>query len=1046
LPGLEWSKLALAAQAAHDKMLKHPEITERRIEQFIAHVLEPSLFPDACPLKLAFCADGYSSGAEAAAGEFVPVEEGFKWGPVWRTVWFKATGAIPKGWAGKEVAARLETGGERTVWKGTAPVAGVDWAHTHYRLARHAKGGERVELLIQAYGAYPDVRVHGTQPEWPPLPFEVGEISLRTFDRELWHFYLDCKFNLDLLRTLPTEDVARAHILRGLNDAVNRFDPERRDTLAEAKRHLREQTASKRTDRYHTLTPVGHAHLDTAWLWPLEITRHKMAHTAATQLALMEDYPEYIFVHSQAAQYEWIEQEHPQLFSQIKEKALKGQWEPLGSMWVEADCNLAGGEALVRQFLYGKRYFKQKFDIDTRDMWLPDVFGYSAAIPQILTKFGIDYFLTQKISWNQFNKFPHNTFWWQGIDGSKIWTHFPPADTYCGMCTPAELQKHLTTNRDPARSDLGLYVFGYGDGGGGPTAQHIEFLRRAAKAPSMPQVQWRRATEFFREAKERSRDLPTWAGELYFELHRGTYTTQAANKRYNRLCEFLLRDAELLACLHPDFPASYPALQIEALWKTVLLNQFHDILPGSSIKEVYDESHEQYEQVIDETRQIIRDAMAAIARDTNTADMTKPIALFKFADIASEGRIKATKGDPPRSLRAGSDTLPVQEITEFGEKLLIFATPESCLGNVAVCDMRSEPSPSRPRLIAKSRRLENDTWSVRFDQHGNITSIVSLEDQTEYIEQGKLANLFQIFDDRPLFWSAWDVDIFALETQKDLIRSERFEIVERGPVRVAVELEKSFGQSRIIQRISLGPTPGIRFDTFVDWRESEKMLKVAFPVNVNAARATYEIQYGNVERPTHMNTSWDMARFEVCAQKWTDLSEGDHGVALLNEGKYGHDVHGNVMRLTLLRSPKAPDPTADMGVHRFTYALFPHFGPYNWAGVVQAAYALNAPLHARFLDKHPGGNGSDEQFVSCEDRNIVIEAVKKAEDSDAVIVRVYEAHNARGTAELDCGRLIEYAALCDLAENEISELEINDGAVTFDYKPFEILTIKLVLR
>lgn len=1042
--GFQQVRLRLNHTCAHS-MLKHADLTEKRIEQFIFEFLQPRLFGDPISLKVEFCGKGCTSQQEATASKWSSVEPGFRWGPPHRMVWFRVSGGVPRSWAGKEVAAILDLGGERTVWKGNSPVAGIDWSHTAYRITKNARGGERVELYVQAYGGNPDVKVHGRPPEVPAKPFEFKEACLRVFDAELWQFYLDCKFAFKLMKALPPGDAARVHLMTGLNEAVNLFDPTRRETLLAASKVVKEASSPKRVDRYHTLTPVGHAHLDTAWLWPLAITELKMAHTAATQLALMEDYPEYIFVHSQASQYEWLEKNYPKLFERIKDKVAEGQWEPLGSMWVEADTNVPGGESLVRQFLYGKRYFMKKFNLETRDMWLPDVFGYSAALPQILNRCGIDAFLTQKISWNQFNRFPHNTFWWQGIDGSRIWTHFPPADTYTGNAEPQQLLKHISDYRDHARCDQALYVYGHGDGGGGPTAEMIEFLRRAARAPGMPQIAWRSASEFFEEARSRSKDLAVWSGELYFELHRGTYTTQANNKKQNRVCEFLLRDIELLASFDPDFPASYPQAEIESLWKTVLLNQFHDVIPGSSIREVYEDSDRDYAHVNSVGMELLRERIENIAAGMDTTGTQRPIALFQNAVVPSEGRVLARRGEAPGSLVCGDETVPVQAIEEFGEKHWIFRVPQAALGAVAVGDFRSEPCPPQSKFRATARRLESDAWSIRFDPHGNISSVLSMEDQTEYIAPGCLANLFQLFDDRPTFWDAWDVDAYALETGRDLVHSERFEIVEQGPVRIAAEIEKRFGDSRIVQRISLGPTPGIRFDTLVDWHEEEKMLKVAFPVNINSTRATYEIQFGSVERPTHRNTSWDMAKFEVCAQKWIDFSEGDQGVALLNDSKYGHDVLDNVMRITLLRSPKAPDPIADMGTHRFTYVLLPHFGTHNWGNVVHAAYALNAPLRSRFLGKSKGEITSTDPFIACDDRNIVIESVKKAEDSNHLIVRLYECHNSRGRAEIQCAKRVKAAYLCDMMENEIAELGSNNGGIEFDYKPFEILTIKLVV-
>ncbi len=572
----------------------------------------------------------------------------------------------------------------------------------------------------------------------------------------------------------------------------------------------------------------------------------------------------------------------------------------------------------------------------------------------------------------------------------------------------------------------------------------MEFLRRARVAPCLPDLSpRRRALDFFREAKEKSRDLQVWVGELYLECHRGTYTSQAANKRDNRHCEFLLRDAEALACFRDDFPKGYPHAELEAAWKLVLLNQFHDILPGSSVKEVYEDSAVDYAEVKRAAQKIITESLQRIGGKLDTSRMERPYALFQNATLPMLTEIPWSEAAVPAGVECCDEWLPVQLVEGHGERRLVLPTPQCALGTVAAVDLTSEAPAPRYRLRAGSRKLENHELAVRFDANGNITSVQSLEDGSEFILPGKLANVFQLFEDKPLFWSAWDIDPYSHETATDLVRCERFEVVEKGPVRCAVEIERRFGQSRIVQRISMGPYPGIWFETEVDWHEEDKMLKVAFPVNVNAARATHEIQFGSVERPTHINTSWDQAKFEVCAQKWVDLSEGDQGVALLNESKYGHDVRGNLMRLTLLRAPKAPDPTCDMGRHRFTYVLLPHFGPHNYAGVVQAAYSLNAPTRSAKLQRTAGEPGVLPEFVSCEDRNVVVETVKKAEKGNAMVVRLYECHNSRGRAELSCARRPTSVWLCDLEENPLEELEIQDGVVGFDYRPFEIITLLL---
>lgn len=1027
-------------------MRKHPALTLGRIKAFIQHDLLEKVLGERVPLTIEFCPEPHSTEKEARQqGPWQPVEAGFRYGPAYRVVWFRVTGKVPKAWAGREVGIVAELGSERTAWSDNVPARGIDEPHSVYDVFRPAKGGDTVDVAIQAYTRNPQCRVHRAELPREDLVEEVREASLVVIERELKALYYDCAFALNLMEAIEDSDPAYTTILRALNDVCNLFAFPEPDAIERARKRIKDALGSLNGELKHTITPVGHAHLDTAWLWPLDITRLKMAHTTATQLHLMERYPEYVFVHSQASQYEWLEKEHPKLLDRVKQAVKRGQWEPVGSMWVEADCNLTGAESLVRQFLYGKRYFRKHFGFDTDDMWLPDVFGYSAALPQILDQFGIKYFLTQKLSWNQFNKIPHHTFWWQGIDGSRVWTHFPPADTYCASAEPKEILESVKKYRDHARSDQSLYVFGYGDGGGGPTEKHIEFLRRARIAPNMPDVErGRRAREFFADARARSRDLETWVGELYFEYHRGTYTSQAANKKSNRECEFLLRDAEWLSCFRDDFPKRYPDADLEKAWKLILLNQFHDIIPGSSVREVYVDSAEDYRIVEEIGNRLVNEALQSIGRKLDTGGMQRPVALFQNAPVATQAAIPWEDDEVPNSLITADGAQPVQLVEEFGERKLIFATPPDALESVTVADLSTQAPTLRTRLKSGTRRIENSELSVRFDPHGNIVSIATLDERpVEFVTPGKLANLFQIFEDKPLFWTAWDVDLFAFETKRDLVRSESFEIVERGPVRVAAELVKVFGNSTIRQRISLGPTPGIRFDTEIDWHEEDKLLKVAFPLNIHSTRATYEIQFGHVERPTHMNTSWDMARFEVCAQKWVDISEGGHGVALLNDGKYGHDAHGNVLRLSLLRAPKAPDPLCDMGRHRFTYVLLPHYDQLQHSDVVASAYAVNAPCRHAFVEPHSGAEGEMPKLVAVGSRNLVVESVKKAEDDPRLVVRLYECHNARGVTDLVCARPIRRAWLAKLDEEPIRELELTDGGVRLDYRPFQILTVLL---
>lgn len=1039
-------------------MLKHPEITQRRIETFLREVLRPAILTDEQEVSAEFLLSAKLTASEAEKGAWKPIRKGYSWGPAYARGWYRTTTEVPSVRGDRDPVLvygepRLEPGehwsnAELTMWRDGQPAAGIDLGRSWVSFADDDPG-EPLELYWQTYARNAETTVAGREKPRSPKPEVFGGFRWAAFAPAVWDLALEFEFSLSLYSALAPEEPAAAVVLRALNEACNLIRLEdvmegSGKSLTRALRLITNARESLPGEMGHTLTPVGHAHLDTAWLWPLDITRFKMLHTTAVQLDLLSRYPEHVFVHSQASQYEWLERESPEVLDRVRAAIKQGRWEVVGSMWVEADCNLSGGESLVRQFLYGQRYFEKKLGVRTQDMWLPDVFGYSAALPQILEGFGIKYFLTQKLSWNQFNKIPHHTFWWQGIDGTRVWTHFPPADTYVASCTPKELVDSVRKFKDHGRSEHSLYVYGFGDGGAGPTERHVEYLRKARRTGNMPAVERKRtALQFFQEAYEKSEDLLTWAGELYFELHRGTYTSQAANKAHNRRCEFLLRDAEMLATFCEQYPLVYPASQLEEAWKLVLLNQFHDIIPGSSVREVYDDSERDYVEVTKIAGGVVDELLTRMGERLAPQGDALHVAIFHNATLPSEVALRLPDELEAKSLTTADETLPVQRIDAFGETRYVCATPQLALGTVAVGAIGTDEVPPTGRLKTTKRTIENGDYAVQFDRNGNITSIRTLESESvEIVAPGSKANLFQIFQDRPNFWSAWDIDVFALETGRDLAESESFEIVEHGPVRVAAEVVKKFGKSTIRQRISLGPTPGIRFDTEVDWHEDDTLLKVAFPLNVNAQRATYEIQFGHVERPNHQNTSWDVARFEVCAQKWADLSEGGHGAALINTGKYGYDCVGNVLRLSLLRSPKAPDPQCDMGLHRFTYVLLPHYDQFAHGDVVAAAYAINAEPRTALIKQGQADELTElPTLVEVSDRNLVVEAVKKAEDSDMRVVRLYEAHNMRGRTRLRLATPVKRAWKANLREEPIEEMEIEDGAVVVPFRPFEIITV-----
>ncbi len=1045
-------------------MHKHPALTLSRIERFLRNDLQPILWARQVPLTTsAYLPAGpwpapadsltpapapTTQSVEACA--FEAVEPGFAWGPVWSDAWFRFEGQIPAEWQGETVIARIDCGAEAIVWDGDEPLQGLDGNHGEFLLAREANGGEPIRLMVRANGMNPHVSCDGKPQDPPAKPFALRHAFLTVFDKELIGLYLDMKVAVGVLREQPETEPRRGQLLYALNQAVNTFDPEDRASIGECRKIVAEVFAKPANASAHHLSAIGHAHIDTAWLWPIERTQQKCLHTFSTATRLMDQYPEYKFVCSQAAQYAWVKELAPKLYERIRDKVKTGQWDIAGAMWVEADCNVSGGESLVRQVLYGKRFWMREFGVESIELWLPDVFGYTAALPQILKKAGVQYFLTQKISWNQINKFPHHTFLWQGIDGTKILTHFPPADTYNGDVSPKELAFNVRNFREHDRATRSLYVFGYGDGGGGPTTEMLENARRLANVEGMPTIEQEKVRDFFAKAEEDARDLPVWVGELYLELHRGTYTTQARNKKNNRYCEFLLRDAEFLACVAPGDLGRYPQAELERAWKLLLINQFHDIIPGSSVNEVYRDSDRDYAEIQRIGEAVVEKALGEIGEAVNTEGTELPVLVVRnYDDWAWNEVVEAPlpDGAEPKSVRfADVDPTPVQIVERDGKRSVLFQEITRAEGHgYTVYDLRSDEADIPNMFEVSDRVLDNGLLRVELDACGNVSRILDRYHEREVMNEGEYANRLLLFEDKPLYWDAWDVDIYYQEKVRALDELDSVEVVEAGPVRGAIRIVRTFGKSRITQTVRLAAGDRrIEFATEVDWHEDRKMLKAAFPVAINTAKAKFEIQYGHVERPTHYNTSWDLARFEVAAQKWVDLAEGGYGVALLNNGRYGHDVQGNTMRLTLLRSPKAPDPEADMGLHSFTYALLPHGGDI-WAGqVVEQAYHLNAPPRAKVLPAgQPGSMPNEFVYFDTDREGALIESVKKAEDENAYIVRLYDAYNSRGQVRVRTGLAVRSAYLCDLMERDIEELPFVDGAVSLTLMPFEIVTIKL---
>jgi len=895
-------------------------------------------------------------------------------------------------------------------------------------------------------------------------PCAVVQIDQPTRD-----FYATARVALGVAESLDDNEPARAHLLNALDDVFNLLETREPfgegfyESIPRAHAALREKIEAAGPPLDATIVATGHAHLDVAWLWTVDEIRRKAGRSFHSVLRLMEEFPDYHFTQSQPQLYDFVRQDYPELFAAIKERVAEGRWEPIGGMWVEADCNLTGAESLARQFLLGRTFFREHFgpNAESRVLWLPDVFGYAWALPQLIKQAGLEYFFTIKIGWNQYNRMPYDTFWWQGLDGTRVLTHFSTtpeaggfgASTYNSDATPAQVIGTWTNFQQKELHHNLLMAFGYGDGGGGPTREMLENIREMKAFPATPRLCQMDVGDLFPAIEAKAgRHLPTWNGELYLELHRGTYTTQSRTKRANRKSEFRLHDAEFLASLaavlDPEY--EYPAATLRHAWELVCLNQFHDIIPGSSIGPVYVETQKHHAEVQGIARAVQDAALTAIADRLgvpSAPESTQSLLIVNPTSFARDDLAfwPGHLADGRSLQRPDGERLPIQP-TADGTWIAPGWLPPFSVTPLNESD-GAGPQP-HGELVVTPILLENKFLRVELNEAGDITRIYDKVNGREVLPQGTIANQFQAFEDRPLQWDAWDVDIFFEDKMWKSDPAGSVNVIEAGLLRATLEVRRRILHSDYVQRISLHyNSPRLDFDTTIDWRERHILLKVAFPVEVLSNVATYEIQWGNVQRATHRNTSWDWARFETCAQKWVDLSEGDYGVSLLNDCKYGHDIRdhspqGGVIRISLLRSPTMPDPEADQGEHRFAYSLFPHAGSWNETTIAQA-YALNDPLIA----VRPGSHASALQpssLLSAEPANIVVETIKGAEDGNGLIVRLYESQRRRGQVRLHLGFKLGTAWRTNLLEENQAALTPDGNTLTLSVRPYEIVTLRLV--
>ncbi|MGW2321732.1 alpha-mannosidase [Streptomyces sp. NPDC001680] len=994
-------------------------LVEARLRRVLDERIRPAVYPESVPLRVAvWHAPGEPVPvAEGLAAEPERIEVGARWGAPWGTSWFRVTGRVPEAWAGKTVEALLDLGFDENmpgfqceglVYRPDgSPVKGLNPRNQWVRVGAPAAGGEEVVLHIEAasnpvildYHPFLPTRLGDKETAGSDPQYTLARMDLAVFDDRVWQLVMDLEVLGELMAELPVDSARRYEILRAVERALDAVDlQDVNGTADRARQQLTAVLASPAVPSAHRVSAVGHAHIDSAWLWPLRETVRKVARTTSNMTALIEDEPEFVFAMSQAQQWAWVKEHRPEVWARVKKAVAEGRFVPAGGMWVESDTNMPGSEAMARQFVHGKRFFLDEFGIENEEAWLPDTFGFAAGLPQIIKAAGSKWLLTQKISWSRTNTFPHHTFWWEGIDGTRIFTHFPPVDTYNCSMKGSELAHAERNFKDKGRARHSLAPTGWGDGGGGTTREMVAKAARLRDLEGSPTVAWETPRAFFRKAEAEYPEAPVWVGELYLELHRATLTSQARTKQGNRRSEHLLREAELwaaTAAVRTGFP--YPYDELDRIWKTVLLHQFHDILPGSSIAWVHREARATYERIAAELNDIIDAAQRALAAD--------------------------------------------------GDRELVFnAAPHSRAGVLAGgAGARRFPqgTSSAPRA-AGGFVLGNGLLRAEIDARGLIVSVYDIQADRETIAPGQAANLLQLHQDFPNMWDAWDVDEFYRNTVTDLTDAEEVRAGEDG---TSVRITRSFGDSRVTQVLSL--PPGERrlvIDTEVDWHETEKFLKLAFPLDLHAERYASETQFGHVFRPTHTNTSWEAAKFEACNHRFVHLAEPGWGVAVVNDSTYGHDVTRTVradpdrgttttVRVSLLRAPRFPDPETDQGVHRFRHALVPGA---DIGDAVREGWRINQP------ERHLTGAHEVAPLVTLDNDAVVVTAVKLADDgSGDVVVRFHEAQGGRARATLKASFEVSDVTVTDLLERPLPDaVERAGNSVALRLRPFELVTLR----
>lgn len=1051
---------------------------QRMAEVYDAKRFEVLLVP---PLTFAETMEHYRKPpAGLRSRPYVP---GAPWGRRWGSAWFGTTVRIPASARGRRVLARLPSaegmsafgGKEYLLFVNGAPRSILCQLHREAMLVRRAGGAETLRLDIEGYAGNNrnistsafggGLRPRDPDPTHPAFRAPFPGLEIVAEDIIVADLADDMLVLLETAKQLPNDNLRKHTILSGLFDAYRVLpkDPDWSDRRAihAAVNHAACLLKPLLACRNGTTSPlagiVGHAHLDTAWLWPLTETIRKSARTFSAQLALMEEYPEVRFFQSQPCHGEMVRQHYPGLFKRIKEAVRKGCWEPGGAMWVEPDCNLVSGESFIRQFMEGHRFTHEHFNGYESDvLWLPDVFGYSPALPQIMLGCGIRFFVTSKLNWNDTTRFPYDTFRWQGLDGSEVLAHFIVArkSGYNGQVTPEVLHNAWEHVQHPEFQDRFLMPVGHGDGGGGLTERHIRWARRLRNLQGNPRVEWVNAGRFLKGLLNAWDRLPRWRGELYLELHRGTYTSQGRIKLGNRRCELALRNAELLAAVGSLSGARYPAKRLQKLWRSVLTLQFHDVLPGSSVRRVNEETEAAHAAVLSELQPMTGLAAAHACRGLNTQGPGRPFLVVNTLGHARRDVVRIQTHQPCSVVDANGAELPSQSLGAGRKWNVSFAladTPSMGARVVFLAQKQTRDIAEGNRLFRQiGNVLETPFYQVRFDANGGIAGLFDREADRELARPGQPLNTFLFGEDLPSCYDNWEVeeDDIAMLKPGGQLRETR--VISSGAVEHRIRRVYDFGgdpetreNSVLTQEIVFyAHDRRIDFETIINWRHAHRLLKAAFPFDLRADKARCEVAFGFYERPTHANTPMERAAFETPAHRWVDLSEADYGVALLNNAKYGHGFYGDQLTLTLVRSGTHPDEAADRGEHRFVYSLRPHNGPFSVRDVVWPAHELNSPMLALPAARHAGSRKSLCWFA-CDQESVILETVKLAEDGKGLILRVYQADARRSRARITAFQPVRSVVECAMLEKPLRAVPVKNAAWQFLINPFEIKTFRV---